>query len=227
MARTELPEERSARHLRMLRELAEIGMELAREVRRQALEQPPIDPSVSDPAVPDPARGRALTDLGLVFSRIARSVRQTMALEASVEQDRVLRQIRNGGGHRPFTMPAPPIVSDAVRRKDEVRDIVEQAIEAEAAEGDVERLLADLHERLEDPDDFAGFANRPLADLVAQICRDLGVPFDPTAWEGEDSSLLPAGEGGAHPQGGRMRVKDLDGVTPHPPAALQRAPPSP
>jgi hypothetical protein len=65
--------------LRMLRELAEIGMRLARGVEQQAQDADAAD---------RPSGG----DLGLVFSRIARAVRQTLALEAKLEgelEDRV------------------------------------------------------------------------------------------------------------------------------------------
>jgi hypothetical protein len=68
--------DRAERRLRILQELAEIGMDLARAVRTRAL---------ALAAKADPA---AAVDLGLSFSRIARAVRQTVALEAKFEQDR-------------------------------------------------------------------------------------------------------------------------------------------
>ena len=67
--------ERTARHLRLLAELAEIGMELARDVRRQALEP---DAERMDAAAGDAGENVAgagvRADLGLVFARIARAV---------------------------------------------------------------------------------------------------------------------------------------------------------
>ena len=63
---------RTERHLHMLAELAEIGMDLAREVRRQALDTSEDAPSAAD--------------LALTFSRIARAVRQTVALESRLAE---------------------------------------------------------------------------------------------------------------------------------------------
>jgi hypothetical protein len=57
----------------MLAELAEINMDVAREVCRQAL----------DPATPAPAAAA----LALTFSRIAREVGQILAPEARLAQD--------------------------------------------------------------------------------------------------------------------------------------------
>ncbi len=46
-----------------------------------------------------------------------------------------------------------------------------------------------MHERLEDPDDEADFARRPIGELVARICQDLGVTPDWSLWEAEDWAL--------------------------------------
>jgi hypothetical protein len=67
-------ESRAERHLRLLQELAEIGMDIARAVRAEALAV-----ADDDAAAPAPSRfGKS--DPGLVFSRIARAVRQTIGI---------------------------------------------------------------------------------------------------------------------------------------------------
>jgi len=198
--------QREARHLRMLRELAEIGMDLARAVQRQA----------NDPA---PAEGDAapadLTDLGLVFSRIGRAVRQTLALEARlVEVGRERERDADLFDHHRQANEA----RRAIRRKDEARRLVEQAIEAEAGEGDVEQLLADLHERLEDPDDTADFADRPMGVLIARICRDLGVAPDWSLWEDQEWAI---DEAAAKPRGSPFALSPTpsSGLSPGPRSA--------
>lgn len=60
-----------------------------------------------------------------------------------------------------------------------MRGLVERAIWAEASGEAVDDLLLDLYERLEDPDDLAGFAERP----VARICRDLGLAPPKDLWD--------------------------------------------
>jgi hypothetical protein len=204
---------RIERHLRALAELAEIGMDLAREVRRQAL-----DPSEQAP----PA-----ADLALTFSRIARAVRQTVALEARLAEP-----------PQPDHAKRPPLsVSDrwrSMRRKREVKEIVSAVIDAEVGEYDVEGLYDDLNERLDDGDEEADFADRPIGELVARICRDLGVTLDWSLFEDEDwaiaakSSSPPGeaerGEGGERGDAGFASTTPGPAMT-HPPPPL--APPWP
>jgi uncharacterized membrane-anchored protein YjiN (DUF445 family) len=150
---------RTARHLQGLAELGEIGMELARLVRRQAVEQAAANP---DGAVDE--------HLGLVFARIARAVRQAFALEARLADDR-------------RTARAAETRLRVEGRKTKVRTAVERVLDAEASESDAENLFYDLTERLETDYDDADFADRPIGELVARICRDLGVTPDWSLWE--------------------------------------------
>ncbi|HEY4029720.1 MAG TPA: hypothetical protein VGM25_05210 [Caulobacteraceae bacterium] len=147
------PEEaRTERHLRLLAELAELGMTLARTVVAQAEEG----------AEPAPE---------LAFARIARAVRQTLALEAKLAEGGQLRRERQAREHK-------------YRREAKVRRMVEHAIEANADDSDIDDLLYDLNERLADLDD-TDFTHRPLIEVVASICQDLGVTFDPSQWQDE------------------------------------------
>ncbi|HZZ32023.1 MAG TPA: hypothetical protein VFE10_08510 [Phenylobacterium sp.] len=164
--------------MRMLAELAEIGMDLAREVRRQALDQAAEAPPSADQA--------------LSFSRIARAVRPTVALEARLAEDRL-----QGPSGRPILSVAERWRS--ARRKRQVRAIVGQVIEAEA-DNDYQhdRLLEDRNERLEDGDEEADFADRPIGELVARICRDLdatpdGSLFEDADWAIEEARTRPPG----------------------------------
>jgi hypothetical protein len=164
---------RTERHLRMLAELGEIGMDLAREVRRQALDRTGEAPPAAD--------------LALTFSRIARAVRQTVALEAKLAE---------GPSER-----ARLSVADrwrSARRKRQVKEIVAAVIDDEAGEYDVDGLHEQLQERLDDGDEEADFADRPIGELVARICRDLGVTPDWSLFEDEDWAIE---EAGARPPG--------------------------
>jgi hypothetical protein len=156
------PAEARAQHrFEVLRELVEIGMELARDVRRQALE--PAEPDA--PAV----------DHGLRFARIARAVRQTLALEEKFEAERRERREK---------VEKVRVVDARVRglmRKIKVGEIVERVLENET---DGEFLTEMLSERLEDAED-TDFADHSLGELVAGICRDLGVTVDWTRWGDE------------------------------------------
>jgi hypothetical protein len=151
---------RGEQRMAMLRELAEIGMRLARGVERQAQE---------------PQEERRAGDLGLVFSRIARAVRQTLALEAKLDEDRRARHEK---------AEAERAQARRVRgfmRKIRAGDIAERVL---ANETDGEALVESLGERLQDIDD-TDFADRPMGEIVAAICRDLGVEPDWSLWQDE------------------------------------------
>ena len=168
--------ERTARHLRLLAELAEIGMELARDVRRQALEP---DAGRMDAAAGSAggrgARAEARADLGLVFARIARAVRQTVALEARLASD-AKEQAQRG-----IAAEASRAAMQRARgrqQKARVRRVVEEAIASEATGHEAENMRFDLDERLEDPDIEAELGWRPIGVIVAAICADLGIAAD-------------------------------------------------
>ncbi|MDB5435710.1 MAG: hypothetical protein JWR47_1967, partial [Phenylobacterium sp.] len=75
------------------------------------------------------------------------------------------------------------------RRKTKVRTAVERVLDAEAGESDAENLFYDLTERLETDYDDDDFADRPIGELVARICRDLGVTPDWSLWQDEDWAI--------------------------------------
>ena len=68
----ETADERVARQMGMMAELAEIGMEMARELRDRVVAGAPIGPGESDPM--------------LAYSRLARAIRLTLALEARLAE---------------------------------------------------------------------------------------------------------------------------------------------
>jgi hypothetical protein len=162
----DLAKARIERHLGLLAELAEIGMDLAREVRRQALDQ-------TDAAPP-------AAELALTFSRIARAVRQTVALESKLAEE-----TPSGLAVRPALD-----VSDrwrSARRKRQVKVIVGRVLEAESnSDFEANRLFKERDERLNDGDEEADFADCPIGELVARICRDLGVNPDWSQFKDED-----------------------------------------
>ena len=149
--------ERAERHSGVLRELAEIGMDLARALRAHAL------------AEPDAAQA---ADVGLVFSRISRAIRQTVALEAKLDADHETRAERAQAAQSVRDADARKI--RATRQRKHVRGLVHCAIKDTADPNEVENLCFDSREHLADLDD-TDFEDRPIADIVAGICRDLGL----------------------------------------------------
>jgi hypothetical protein len=156
--------DRAERHGRVLQELTDLGMRLARAVSAQAAE-----------ADAETAHGLALD-----FARIARAVRQTVALEARLADE---RQTALAARAQRRDREAAEL---ARRRTHRIETLVERAIDAEAAGDEADNLYADLRERLEDADDLAGFHDRPLPEIVALICQDLGLTPPELHWDDPD-----------------------------------------
>jgi hypothetical protein len=80
------PPDRAAERFAILGELVDIGMEIARAVQGEIRARAEV---VEDEAAESP---KIVADLGLAFSRVSRAVRQTVALEARLEDGRLERR---------------------------------------------------------------------------------------------------------------------------------------
>ena len=170
---------RAAERLRLLEELADIGMELARELPRQARESGPSNEA-------RPGAG----EIAMAYSRIARAVRLTLALETRLAEARVEAAAPVNPWDEPFDFDRGFTAVRVHLQKQAVAKAVEEVIGAEidpAREAErIERLRGDLYERLNDHEDDKAFELMPVFDLVERICHDLGAPFDPNLWRHAD-----------------------------------------
>ena len=111
--------------------------------------------------------GPAVTegDLSLAMDRVTRAVRYTLMLRVKLAQERdedhAARSHRQAG----LQAGAARIVGGAI--EDETRGDAERA----------EQLRAIVGERLR-AENFGDLLSRPFGEAVADICRDLGLPFD-------------------------------------------------
>ena len=107
-------------------------------------------------------------DLALAFDRVARAVRMAVALEA-----RLSAEARPPAEDAPGADPTGP----AQARKDRVARIVKRVAEdQEGLDGfQVDWAARQARERLEHDDIYGQVMTRPVSDLVADICRDLGL----------------------------------------------------
>jgi hypothetical protein len=171
-------EARAQRHGRMLAELAEIGMEIARALKTRALSQ--------DEAV-DPG------EVGLAFSRVAKAVRQSLMLEEKLAQDRQASVAAAEALAAQQREQAAQIAEDrqveGFERKTQVRDIVEEVIEEVHDGRDHERLRDALHEHLEGLEDEADLLDRPISQTVSAICEALNLTPDWSFWQDQDWAL--------------------------------------
>ena len=153
-----------------LRRLAEMGLALAGSIQERATRE--LAGSVTD-AVPHHA--------AMDFSRVARAVRMTYALES-----RLIAEFkgRSGGAEADEADDGPPQVywladGPQVEQRRRVQRIVKRVALASALDRErVERLVYETGERLEDDDIYGDVMTRPIREIVALICKDLGLQPD-------------------------------------------------
>jgi len=166
--------------MRALELTAERGLEQLDDLRRQALE------------------GTYQGDAALGYSRIAKAIRQTVMLHAKFEEDAgksdEQRKAEAAAARAAEAQRAASAEAGRrARQKRQVKRAVMLAadVESDAAEArgeqarDYAELYVDLHERLDDYDEYSDFGRLPVGAVVANICRVLGIEFDPALWEDE------------------------------------------
>jgi hypothetical protein len=179
---------RARRRLEMAHALAEMSLRMAGAVEARAV----AAMEAEDPK-PDPLFG----DVGLVFTRVMRAARLSLALEARLDEENQAEGY--GRTADPGEDPDDPIAMkltrsqmDEVNRKLDIRlvqrgdiyDVIERVLRAEAREvgreGEVERMLVnvDLGRTLEDMSrDDDSYINHNIGDQVIEVCERVGLPI--------------------------------------------------
>ena len=176
---------RIERQLAMLDRLAQIGMEVAEACGRQAqdmLTGAPADAADAAEAAPPAAR----PDPGLVFARVARAVRLTIALQsrlmkdlAALDRAAAFAEADRRRGRRAYL---GGLVEEAARTLVEARRKAEGRYrgEEDAAEDEIEQMAEAAYERLTDAED-GDLDGLSFDEAVAAVCRDLGLSPDRAA----------------------------------------------
>jgi len=176
-------QDRQANHawrMRMLETAAERGLELLDDVRRQALD------------------GSYEGDAALAYSRISKSIRQSVMLHAKFEEEanKSDEQRKAEAAAAQAAEAQRAAAAEAGRKAHQKRQVkravklaMDVAFDAAEARGepsfDYAELHVDLHERLDDYDESSEFGRLPVGAVVENICRVLGIEFDPALWEDE------------------------------------------
>jgi hypothetical protein len=179
--------------LRLLEEIAEVCMDLARIVHRQAqAAAQAADPTAIEPAEAPVNRLTPTTaDPSAALARISRALRLTLALHART--DEALCALRAGviAEREARRVAAGRRAADeAEARAKSHRDTVERLV-IEAAEREVEddetlgAVMEALEERLEEDDAYWDLDQMPLREAVERLCADLELTPDWSRWEGE------------------------------------------
>ena len=186
------PEIRQANHawrMRMLETATERGIDLLDEVRDRA------------------RAGSEEDDLGLTYSRISKAIRQSVMLHARFEDDfnKTAEQKAAEAAAKAAAEQAAEArraAAPKARQKHLVRKAVTRALdlaiedaEAETTEPlDFSHNYVELRERLEDYDEYSDFGRLPVGAVVENICRVMGLEFDPALWEYEPWAVAEIAE---------------------------------
>ena len=169
------------RHSRMLREMADCGMEFVRDMQ-QAIAAVSIDEKLAAPLV------------GPVVINMMRAVRQTVALEAKLSDRRKDRKEKAEAAQAERQAEEEAVAAYAQRGRElHRRKLVERVVEGAIGDrGDAENLLTDLYERLDEFERFENFTDQPIGAVAARISRSMGLEPDWRQWAEEPWALAEA-----------------------------------
>jgi len=147
---------------RILGELTELGLALARDLHARAL------------AAETAQEAQAL---GLAFQRVSRSVRQSLALEAKLQRDaKLAAREAQAGAAEGRALTRQPWERRVSVHQDRVREAMHHLLwtEADGDEGEFEILEDDLTVRLEEAAfDGDAFLQTPVEALVARFAAEM------------------------------------------------------
>ena len=141
-------------YLRVLHELIDMGTDIARQIHQQS--KSPA--TASEPGTDE----KPAPDVTVAFDRITRTIRRTIVLAHKLSEPAKPPADRDPAQHR-----------SAARRRiiRGVEDMIQQEFDGTEADA----LRSELVERLDSPDLDDDIENRPIADIIKDICHDFGL----------------------------------------------------
>ena len=172
-----------------LAEVNRISLRMLQALEHEAMEPAPEHgPDV--PTLREEAKPR-IAVLSRAMTSLARSIRQTAFLRIKLASDGLQHELK-AQAERAARAAARRESLDL--RKDEVRVAAAMVIEAQVPRREAaERLLDDLDlglDRLTDAD----LEGRSIGEMVASLCQEVGIPFDPTPLRDEEWVLQEMAE---------------------------------
>jgi hypothetical protein len=175
------------RRAALLERLVERGVDVAEQLPALARAQSGLAEAVTECLRKAPPEGRAAlgelavtlhrgnVDFALMYERICRAVRRCIAMREQSPPFRASAPARNGAG---APAPRPRAAGEPVAKaeRDPEVEAAKDMAAGRSGEGEAEDLFSDLYDRPEDPTGMADLGlDRPVQELVAEICRDFGV----------------------------------------------------
>ena len=139
--------------------MLEVGADLLRMIHKQAKAQSEATPTPQNPT-PGPSH-----KIIIGYDRITRGMRRAILIARHLDAPRPQRQ--------------PTAAEHRKAARQRIIRTVEDAIQRDADEYEAAALNAELDERLDSPDLEDDIAGRPIADIIAEICRDFGLAHVP------------------------------------------------
>ncbi|HEY4030135.1 MAG TPA: hypothetical protein VGM25_07310 [Caulobacteraceae bacterium] len=153
-----------------LDELAGYGRDIARVIARR------VQAGDADQPVAE------LQVAAMAYARVARAVRLTVMLKAKLAGTQAGAQIEcRAGSQADAGTEADEAAHDPEQmRKFRVERIIERAAKARHPDDEpaVDRLMTEAGDRLDDDDLYGDVLERPMSEVLALICRDLGLELD-------------------------------------------------
>jgi hypothetical protein len=157
------------RQLWILGQLAEGGLEIARAIEREATG------SGSDETAPNPVAAH----IPMAYARVARAVRMTILLQSRLIgelQNVEIKAAAESLARSPRAIDRPRLEREQKARIGRIVGRIVWADREDAAESDrQERLAVEL---LDQDELYGDVLSRPVSEIIAHICRDLGLAPD-------------------------------------------------
>ncbi len=144
----------------ILEQLAEFGMEVAAALKAQIVAASDAD----------------CAELSLAFTRVSRSIRQTLAFKAKLADVKAKSAEKRQAKERDHAIETTRL---RAKKHQVARDV---ALMVEAT-SEPESLLTDLHERLMDPDIEDELLTIRVGDVIIGLCDELGIPVELSVWQ--------------------------------------------
>ncbi len=184
---------RAERRLRLLEEIADIGMELVRALRTGA-------EAAAEPAVADCGSTKRRDPVDQ-YASLSRSLRLTFALEAKADEELAglkadLSQTRQRERRVAGWSAGARNDERCANRRDQVRRSLRQAAESEAESPEqLDNFFLAIEQRLAEDPAYADLEARPLREIVERLCHDLHLYPNWTRWTGagwSDQGCVPS-----------------------------------
>ena len=161
---------RSERHAAILARLADMGMEIAEALAVEVKKNPS-------------------PDLAAAFAKVAQAVRRTLALEDHFAKG--LQVQRTDLFTKRETLWTQAARAEGTKKRDAIDMVMADAVCEKFPDGDeaCDALMGDVEMLLADADEFQGWIDRPVGEIVAGLCKALNLDPD-WAIQDEDGQWL-------------------------------------